>query len=97
MNNFLLVRADQTRKGDTVLFAGRRLPLTRHQTMPADSLLVRADQTREGDTVRFAMPSAGYTVEELDTDAQGRIRHRAKGGTVTCSYMPGESIWIAPR
>ena len=67
------------------------------QTMPDDCTLVRADQTREGDTVRFAMPSAGYTVEELDTDALGRIRHRAKGGTVVCSYLPGESLWITRR
>jgi hypothetical protein len=67
------------------------------QTMPDDCTLVRADQTREGDTVRFSLDSTSYTVEELDTDAQGRIRHRANCGTLTCIYMPGESLWITRR
>jgi len=68
-----------------------------NDTMPDDCTLVRADQTREGDTVRFSMDSTSYTVEDLDTDALGRIRHRANGGTVTCSYLPGEFLWITRR
>jgi hypothetical protein len=60
-------------------------------------LLVRADQTQEGDEIWFLMPSAAYVVEELDTDSLGRVRHHAKDGTITCSYQPGEWLYVTRR
>jgi hypothetical protein len=64
---------------------------------PADCKLVRADRTREGDEIRFAMSSANYVVEEWDIDALGRIRHHANDGSITCTYHPGEHLWVTRR
>jgi hypothetical protein len=66
-------------------------------TMPADCCLIQAQLTRAGDRVRFRVPMIDYTIEEVDTDSIGNIRHRANNSTTTCSYHPGEFLWITRR
>ena len=66
--------------------------------MPPDAVLIRADLIKVGDRVRFRMPSVDYTVEAVDIDSIGNVRHRAdKPATMTCSYRPGELLWITRR
>ena len=65
--------------------------------MPPDVVLIRADLIRVGDRVRFRMSSADYTVEEVETDGIGHVRHRTGNGTRTCGYHPGELLWITRR
>ena len=65
--------------------------------MPPDVVLIRADLIRVGDRVRFRMSSADYTVEEVETDGIGHVRHRTDNGTRTCGYHPGEVLWITRR
>lgn len=74
---------------------GRNKGIT--QDMPADCVLIQAKLVKEGDRVRFRMPSADYTVEEVDTDSIGHVRHTADDGARTCSYHPGELLWITRR
>lgn len=57
-------------------------------------VLVPARLTREGDRVVFRMRSASYTIEEIETDSIGYIRHRTDDGARTCSYHPGELLWV---
>lgn len=66
--------------------------------MPSDAVLIRADLIKVGDRVRFRMPSVDYTVEAVEIDGIGNVRHRAgKPATMTCSYRPGELLWITRR
>ena len=65
--------------------------------MPADCVLISAHLVKPGDTVRFRMPGADYTVEEVETDSIGHIRHRFNDGTGTAGYHPGELLWITRR
>lgn len=69
----------------------------RKSDMPADCCLIQAALIRVGDRVRFRMESASYTVEEVETDSIGHIRHRTDNDTRTCSYHPGELLWITRR
>jgi hypothetical protein len=73
----------------------KRHPLS--PDMPADACLIGANLIRVGDRVRFRMPSADYTVEDVDRDSIGNVRHRFKNGTGTASYHPGELLWITRR
>ena len=57
-------------------------------------VLMSARLTREGDRVVFRMRSASYTIEEIETDSLGYIRHRTEDGARTCSYHPGELLWV---
>jgi hypothetical protein len=59
--------------------------------------LVPARLAREGDRVVFRMRSASYTIEEIETDSIGHIRHRTDDGARTCSYHPGELLWVNPN
>lgn len=70
-------------------------PLT--SGMPPDACLIQARLVRVGDEVRFRMPSANYTVEDVETDSIGHIRHRTDNGARTCGYHPGELLWITRR
>ena len=65
--------------------------------MPEDCCLIQAQLTRVGDRVRFRQPSYDYTVESVETDRIGHIRHRHGDGLTTCGYHPGELLWIARR
>ena len=65
--------------------------------MPPDCCLIQARLIRPGDRVRFRMASADYTVEEVDTDSIGHIRHRTDNDTKSCAYHPGELLWITRR
>lgn len=63
---------------------------------PAGCSLISARDIRPGDTVRFRNPRFDYVVEEVDTDVIG-VRHRWNDGTATCTYHPGELLWITSR
>lgn len=65
--------------------------------LPFDVTLIRAELIRVGDRVRFRMSSADYTVEEVEADSIGNVRHRTDNGTRTCGYRPGELLWITRR
>ena len=65
--------------------------------MPPDAVLIRADLIKVGDRVRFRMSSADYTVEEVETDSIGHVRHHIGNNTSSCSYHPGELLWITRR
>jgi hypothetical protein len=59
------------------------------------AVLMRAEQTEAGDLVCFHWKGANYRVEEIETDSLGRVRHRTADNTHTCSYHPGELLWVA--
>ena len=65
--------------------------------MPADVVIMSAELIKAGDRVRFRNPSADYTVEEVEIDNIGHIRHRFNNGLSTCSYHPAERFWITDR
>ena len=65
--------------------------------MPPDTCLISAHLVRPGDRVRFRMPSADYTVESVEIDNIGHVRHHTNDGTATCAYHPGEFLWIDRR
>ena len=66
----------------------------KHQPMPDDCALIQARLIRPGDRVRFRVSSADYTVQEVETDRIGHIRHRFNDGTGSASYHPGEFLYI---
>lgn len=65
--------------------------------MPANVCLIKAKFIRVGDRVRFRMPSADYTVEKVETDSIGNVKHRFNDDTATNSYHPGEMLWVTRR
>ena len=67
------------------------------QPMPDDCALIQARLIRPGDRVRFRMQSADYTVEEVETDSVGHIRHHFNDGTGSASYYGGEILYITRR
>ena len=56
--------------------------------------IVYARDVREGDTVCFRMPSANYTVESIETDNLGNVRHRFNDDTASSSYHPKELLYV---
>lgn len=67
------------------------------RTMPNDCCLIQAKLIKPGDRVRFYMTSTDYTVSEVEIDDIGHIKHRTERGVSTCSYHPGELLWITRR
>lgn len=65
--------------------------------MPDDCSLIQAKCIKVGDVVRFRASFADYTVEDVETDAIGHIKHTTEDGARTCSYHPGELLWITRR
>lgn len=62
--------------------------------MPENSAIIQAKLTKVGDRIKFLNPRFDYTVEEVDIDSIGNIRHRAHDGTLTSSYQPNELLYI---
>ena len=60
-------------------------------------IMVQAKDVVVGDTVRFRASFADYMVEDIETDSIGQVRHRAGNDTRTCSYHPGEYLWVDKR
>jgi hypothetical protein len=69
----------------------------KYEPMPTDCALIQARLIQPGDRVRFRMSSADYTVQDVDTDCIGNVRHRFGDGTASASYCPGELLWITRR
>jgi hypothetical protein len=67
------------------------------QPMPDDCVLIQAKLIRPGDRVRFAASFADYTVDAVEETAIGHIRHRMNGDTASCTYHPGELLYITRR
>ena len=59
-----------------------------------DYRLVQARDTREGDEILFQAAFANYTVEDIDTDPIGNVRHRHGDGSASSSYHPGELLRV---
>lgn len=57
-----------------------------------DKVLVKVETVKIGDTVVFDMPSANYTVLDVEVTAIGMIRHQHEMGS--SSYWPGELVYI---
>jgi len=57
--------------------------------------LVNAQDVRPGETVVFEYwPNANYTVDEVDTDSLGRVRHHHGDWTGSSCYEQGELLWV---
>lgn len=65
--------------------------------MPEDVCLIQAGLLRAGDEVRFRMPSANYTVEDVETDQIGHVRVHFNNRTASNAFHPGEWLWITRR
>lgn len=47
-----------------------------------------------GARVLFSNSAFDYTVEDVETDSIGHVRHRADNDTRSMSYAPDEHLWI---
>ena len=58
------------------------------------AVLMAASLVKAGDEVCFRWPGANYIVDEVETDSIGHVRHRMNDCTASCSYHPGELLWV---